>query len=210
MKKIFPTYKQAFFSMFKIKVQMILLILLTIILTARISLAMSTINNLKQSNNFMGQEVKYDYYYKFNFSNTDFTESNKLTVSDFSISNNPNDDSLIKLETKNVQLITKKVNEQYTIDDIKLVNYLKWEQINHQSSYFQKSIIGKILKEKYHHAINNIEFKQLFNKFINVIDIYFSSLLNKMLWNYYINIYKNNPNFFQYPSDNNRLLAKLI
>ncbi len=64
MKKIFPTYKQAFFSMFKVKVQMILLILLTIILTASISLAMSTINNLKQSNNFMGQEVKYDYYYK--------------------------------------------------------------------------------------------------------------------------------------------------
>ncbi|WP_338967947.1 hypothetical protein [Spiroplasma endosymbiont of Lonchoptera lutea] len=83
-----------------------------------------------------------------------------------------------------MQLITKKVNEQYTIDNIKLVNYLKWEQINHQSSYFQKSIIGKILKEKYHYVINNIEFKQLFNKFINVIDIYFSSLLNKMLWNY--------------------------
>lgn len=181
MKKIFSTYKQAFFSMFKVKVQMILLILLTIILTASISLAMSTINNLKQSNNFMGQEVKYDYYYKFNFSNIGFTESNKLTVSDFSISNNPNDDSLIKLETKNVQLITKKVNEQYTIDDIKLVNYLKWEQINYQSSYFEKSIIGKILKEKYHYAINNIEFKQLFNKFINVIDMYFSSLLNKML-----------------------------
>ncbi|WP_338982191.1 hypothetical protein [Spiroplasma endosymbiont of Eupeodes luniger] len=95
--------------MFKVKVQMILLILLTIIFTDSISLAMSTINNLKQSNNFMGQDVKYDYYYyKFNFSNIGFIESNKLTVNDFSISNNPNDDSLIKLETKNVQLITKK------------------------------------------------------------------------------------------------------